>query len=67
MPKSVVGNWSIEFKKWCPQIKVCNLIARKECRDEIIKNELMPGNFDVCITTFEGVRICLSYLKKFNW
>lgn len=58
MPKSVVGNWMAEFKRWNPDVKICNLIARKESRDEIIKTELAPGNFDVCITTFEGVRLC---------
>jgi len=67
MPKSVVGNWEQEFKRWCPQIRICNLIARKECREEIIKNQLQPGKFDVCITTFEGVRLCLNALKRFHW
>jgi SWI/SNF-related matrix-associated actin-dependent regulator of chromatin subfamily A member 5 len=46
---------------------VCNLIARKECREEILKNELQPGKFDVCITTFEGIRICMGALQKFEW
>ena len=67
MPKSVVGNWIQEFKRWCPEIKICNLIARKEFREDIIKNELAPGNFDVCITTFEAVRLCLNALKRFSW
>ena len=67
MPKSVVGNWMIEFKKWFPQCRVVNLIAKKEFREDIIKKELQHGQFDVCITTFEGVRICMSSLMKFNW
>ena len=67
MPKSVVGNWMREFKLWCPEVKVLNLIARKEEREEIIKTRLQPGKFDVCITTFEGVRICMGPLMKFNW
>ena len=37
MPKSVIGNWMQEFKRWCPEIKVVNLIAVKEMREEIIK------------------------------
>jgi len=40
MPKSVVGNWMSEFKRWLPQCKVVNLIAKKEFREEIIKTQL---------------------------
>jgi SWI/SNF-related matrix-associated actin-dependent regulator of chromatin subfamily A member 5 len=67
MPKSVVGNWMAEFKRWCPEIRVVNLIPKKEAREEILKNDLLPGKFDVCITTFEGVRLCINPLLKFNW
>jgi SWI/SNF-related matrix-associated actin-dependent regulator of chromatin subfamily A member 5 len=38
-----------------------------EVREEIIKNQLVDGKFDVCITTYEGINICTSTLKKFNW
>ena len=67
MPKSVVGNWMSEFKRWCPDIRVINLIPKKEFREDIIKTQMTPGNFDVVITTFEGVRICMSALLKFKW
>jgi SWI/SNF-related matrix-associated actin-dependent regulator of chromatin subfamily A member 5 len=67
MPKSVVGNWMKEFAIWLPDCRVVNLIATKEHREDIIKNKLLPGKFDVCITTFEGVRICMGPLMKFKW
>lgn len=67
MPKSVVGNWMKEFARWMPQCRVVNLIARKEQREEIVKTKLLPNKFDVCITTFEGVRLCMGPLQKFNW
>ena len=56
-----------EFKKWCPEVRVVNLIARKEQREEILKHQLQPNKFDVCLTTYEGCRICLSNLLKFKW
>ena len=40
MPKSVVGNWMKEFRTWSPEIKVVNLIARKEEREEILRTQL---------------------------
>lgn len=67
VPKSCIPNWMNEFKKWCPEMKVVNLIARKEYREEILANQLQPGKFDVVVTTFEGYRICLSALMKFKW
>ncbi len=66
-PKSTVPNWMKEFKKWCPEMRVINLIATKEQREDIIKNHLQPGKFDVIVTTFEGCRICLTQLLKFKW
>lgn len=67
VPKTVISNWKIEFKKWLPQCRVLNLIATKEEREVILKNDLHPGKFDVCLTTFEGVRLCMSALLKFKW
>ncbi len=48
-------------------MRVVNLIARKEFREEILARDLQEGKFDVVVTTFEGYRICLNSLLKFKW
>lgn len=67
VPKTVIPNWKLEFKKWLPQCRVLNLIATKEEREDILKNQLQPGKFDVCLTTFEGVRLAMGAIQKFKW
>ena len=67
VPKAVIPHWKKEFARFCPDIKVLNLIATKAEREEILKNDLQPGRFDVYLTTFEGVRICMSQVLKFKW
>jgi len=42
-------------------------VAAKPYREEILKNELIPGKFDVCVTSYEGITICQNYLKKYKW
>ena len=67
VPKSWIPNWVKEFKLWLPEMRVVNLIARKEEREEIIKNKLVGNKFDVWVTTYEGARIWAGNLKKFKW
>ncbi|CAG9327900.1 unnamed protein product [Blepharisma stoltei] len=67
VPKSTLGNWIIEFSKWCPSFRTVKLIAAKPYREEILKNELIPGKFDICVTSYEGIFICQNYLKKYKW
>lgn len=66
-PKSTIPNWMKEFEKWLPFFTVVNLIPTKEHRDDIIKNKLIPGKFNVCVTTYEAVNNLTSTLKKFDW
>ena len=46
VPKSCIPNWMKEFRLWLPDMKVVNLIARKEAREDILKNELVKDKFD---------------------
>ena len=64
-PKSTLGNWMKELKTWLPCCKVVKLIAIREEREEIIQKYLSNGKFDVILTSYEGVNICLQNLRKF--
>lgn len=43
------------------------LIARKEHRYDIIEEFVRPRNFDVLVTSYEGINICLKELKRIKW
>ncbi|CAD8176649.1 unnamed protein product [Paramecium octaurelia] len=66
-PKSTLGNWMREFKKWLPCARVVKLIAVKEEREDIINKSFQPGKFDVCLTSYEGVNICLKHIRRFQY
>ena len=66
-PKSTLGNWLNEFNKWLPNCRVVKLIATKDERVEIINEFISTNKFDVCITSFEGAKLCYSHLKKIKW
>lgn len=66
-PNTVVSNWKKELKKWLPDLEVVKLIARKEYRFEILEKFVKNQNFDVLITSYEGVNICLKELKRIHW
>lgn len=38
-----------------------------EVRDDIIKNQMIDGKFDICLTTYEALNICFYALGKFKW
>lgn len=67
VPKSTISNWTMEFERWCPSIRVVTLIGSKDQRADVIRDVMMPGEWDVCITSFEVVIIEKATFKKFNW
>ena len=38
-----------------------------EHRTEIIQNQMKPGMFDICVTTYEALLICETALKKYHF
>jgi SWI/SNF-related matrix-associated actin-dependent regulator of chromatin subfamily A member 5 len=64
VPKSVVGNWMREFKRFCPVIRVARMGGTKEERVKFFAQEwqeqwqgnkkVMVPTFDALITSYEG-------------
>ncbi|XP_062844516.1 probable global transcription activator SNF2L1 [Trichomycterus rosablanca] len=67
VPKSTLHNWMNEFKRWVPSLKAVCLIGDKNARAAFIRNVMMPGEWDVCVTSYEMVIREKSVFKKFNW
>ena len=67
MPKSTLQNWVNEFNRWCPTIRAVCLIGDAETRSAFIRDVLMPGEWDVCVTSYEMCIREKSVFKKFNW
>ena len=68
VPKSTLGNWMNEFKRWCPMIRPFKFHGNQEARAAQKAKYLDPVNgFDVCVTSYEMVIREKNALKKFHW
>ncbi|XP_060768808.1 probable global transcription activator SNF2L1 [Neoarius graeffei] len=67
VPKSTLHNWMNEFKRWVPSLRAVCLIGDKDARAAFIRDVMMPGEWDVCVTSYEMVIREKSVFKKFNW
>lgn len=67
VPKSTINNWAREFAQWIPEIDVLVFQGAKEERQDLVKERLLPQNFDVCVTSYEMVLREKAHFKKFAW
>ena len=63
VPKSTIGNWHREFNRWAPCFKVFKFIAQKKER-QIMKAQMLQGDWDVCVTSYEMVKIEKAHFLK---
>jgi len=67
VPKSTLANWIAEFQRWCPSIRAVCLIGTQEQRAVLIRETLLPGEWDVLVTSYEMCICEKAVLKKFAW
>uniref|UniRef100_A0A8C6KJ14 SNF2 related chromatin remodeling ATPase 5 n=1 Tax=Nothobranchius furzeri TaxID=105023 RepID=A0A8C6KJ14_NOTFU len=67
VPKSTLYNWMNEFKRWVPSLRAVCLIGDRNQRTALIRDVLLPGEWDVCVTSYEMLIIEKAVFKKFNW
>ncbi|KAL3334742.1 hypothetical protein AABB24_031127 [Solanum stoloniferum] len=66
-PKSTLGNWMNEIKRFCPVLRAVKFLGNPDERRYIREELLVAGKFDVCVTSFEMVIKEKSALRRFNW
>ena len=66
-PKSTLANWAREFANWCPSFNVLLFHGDKDERARMIAENLVPGGFDVVVTSYEMVVREAGAFRKFSW
>ena len=54
-PKSTISNWMKELRLWAPELRCVNLVPTQELRTQILREQMQPGQFDVCVTSYEAI------------
>ncbi|KNA07706.1 hypothetical protein SOVF_169400 [Spinacia oleracea] len=66
-PKSTLGNWMNEIKRFCPTLRAVKFLGNPEERRHIREDLLVAGKFDVCVTSFEMAIKEKTSLRRFSW
>mmetsp|Transcript_115291 Transcript_115291/g.200731 ORF Transcript_115291/g.200731 Transcript_115291/m.200731 type:complete len:1195 (-) Transcript_115291:403-3987(-) len=67
-PLSILMNWCKEVKKWCKDLTVLKFHGTKEERADLKQFELLiPGKYDIIVTTYETANAERSALQKLQW
>ncbi|CAJ2658590.1 ISWI chromatin-remodeling complex ATPase CHR11 [Trifolium pratense] len=66
-PKSTLGNWMNEIRRFCPILRAVKFLGNPEERRHIREDLLVAGKFDVCVTSFEMAIKEKTTLRRFSW
>ncbi|WEW59882.1 swr1 complex component [Emydomyces testavorans] len=67
VPTSVMLNWEMEFKKWCPGFKILTYYGTQEERRQKRRGWMDDDRWHVCITSYQLVLQDQQTFKRRNW
>uniref|UniRef100_A0A0N4Z1Y8 Helicase ATP-binding domain-containing protein n=1 Tax=Parastrongyloides trichosuri TaxID=131310 RepID=A0A0N4Z1Y8_PARTI len=67
VPTSVILNWDMEFKKWCPNFKTLVYHGPASRRNELRKGWTKDDSFDVVITSYKIITNDIKAFRKRKW
>ncbi|KAK2740454.1 swr1 complex component [Myotisia sp. PD_48] len=67
VPTSVMLNWEMEFKKWCPGFKILTYYGTQEERKQKRKGWMDDDRWHVCITSYQLVLQDQQVFRRRNW
>uniref|UniRef100_A0A915AH61 Helicase ssl-1 n=2 Tax=Parascaris univalens TaxID=6257 RepID=A0A915AH61_PARUN len=67
VPTSVILNWEMELKKWCPAFKILTYFGSQKERAEKRKGWSKPNMFHVCVTSYKIVTQDIRSFKHKAW
>ena len=67
VPTTIIVNWEIEFKKWCPSFKILSYYGNQKERKLKRYGWFRPNSFHVCITSYKLVIQDYSIFKRKKW
>ncbi|KZT68788.1 hypothetical protein DAEQUDRAFT_765988 [Daedalea quercina L-15889] len=66
VPLSTMTNWSGEFAKWAPSVKMISYKGNPAQR-KVLQSEIRTGNFQVLLTTYEYIIKDRVHLARMRW
>lgn len=67
VPTSVMLNWEMEFKKWCPGFKILTYYGNIEERKQMRKGWQDDDKINVCITSYQLILQDAAAFKRRSW
>ena len=67
VPTSVMLNWEMEFKKWCPGFKILTYYGTQDERKKKRQGWLNDDLWNVCITSYQLILQDAAAFKKRRW